>query len=76
MKRTITLLLALTLATSVLASNTKHKAVPVVGHRKTKVYHRVDCPSYSRVSPKNRVTFASPAVAERAGFRLAANCPG
>lgn len=48
---------------------------PVIGNRRSKVYHRRDCPDYSWVSPSNRVSFSTPAEAEAAGYRKAGNCP-
>jgi hypothetical protein len=48
---------------------------PVIGNRKSHIYHRPDCPNYSQVAPKNRVVFNSAAEAEEAGYRLAGNCP-
>lgn len=48
---------------------------PVIGNRSSKVYHRPDCPGYSAVSARNRVSFSTGAEAERAGYRLAGNCP-
>src|SRR5690606_461782 len=45
------------------------------GNKNSKVYHRPDCPSYDSVSPRNRVEFATAAEAERAGYRMAGNCP-
>jgi len=49
---------------------------PIVGNRKSHVYHKVDCPGFGKVSPKNRVTFPSEEEAESAGYRKAGNCPG
>lgn len=46
----------------------------VRGNRKSKIYHRPDCPSYNRVSEKNRVEFSSAAEAAAAGYRIAGNC--
>lgn len=48
---------------------------PIIGNRRSHIYHRPDCPNYSQVSPENRVEFASAAAAEAAGYRLARNCP-
>lgn len=48
---------------------------PVIGNRKSHIYHRPDCPNYSQVAPKNRVAFNSAAEAEEAGYRIAGNCP-
>jgi len=45
------------------------------GNRNSQIYHRPNCPSYSRVSVKNRVIFNSAQAAETAGYRLAGNCP-
>ena len=48
---------------------------PVIGNRRSHIYHRPDCPNYSQVAPHNRVAFNSVAEAEAAGYRLAGNCP-
>ena len=48
---------------------------PIIGNRKSHIYHRPDCPNYSQIAPHNRVTFNSEAEAEAAGYRLARNCP-
>jgi micrococcal nuclease len=48
---------------------------PVIGNRKSHIYHRPDCPNYSQVAPHNRVAFNSAAEAEGAGYRVAGNCP-
>lgn len=45
------------------------------GNRNSMVYHRPDCPSYDRIAEHNREYFETPADAERAGYRLAGNCP-
>ena len=45
------------------------------GNRNSGVYHRPDCPSYDLVAEHNREHFETPADAERAGYRLAGNCP-
>jgi deoxyribonuclease-1 len=50
-------------------------ATTIIGNRKSKVYHRPDCPSYDQVSSHNRVSFASETAARTAGYRLAGNCP-
>lgn len=47
----------------------------VIGNRKSRIYHRPGCPDYGKVSPANRVEFSSAAEAEKAGYRLAGNCP-
>jgi len=48
---------------------------PVIGNRKSHIFHRPDCPNYSQVAPQNRVAFNSSAEAEEAGYRVAGNCP-
>jgi len=48
---------------------------PIIGNRRSRIYHRPDCPGYDQVSPQNRVPFQSEAQAQVAGFRLAGNCP-
>jgi endonuclease YncB( thermonuclease family) len=45
------------------------------GNRRSKKYHRVDCPSYDAIAPKNRIHFETAQEAETAGFKLAGNCP-
>ncbi|MDC8450036.1 MAG: thermonuclease family protein [Nitrospira sp.] len=50
-------------------------AGPVIANKRSRVYHRPDCPAYDRVSPSNRVQFPSGKAAEDAGYRLAGNCP-
>jgi len=49
--------------------------LPIIGNRRSHIYHRPDCPGYSQVSLKNRVPFNSAAEAQAAGYRLAKNCP-
>jgi len=48
---------------------------PVIGNKRSRVYHRPDCPAYGQVSARNRVEFPSGKDAEAAGYRLAGNCP-
>jgi len=48
---------------------------PVIGNRKSHIYHRPDCPNYSQVAPHNRVAFNNAEAAEAAGYRVAKNCP-
>jgi deoxyribonuclease I len=47
----------------------------IVGNKRTKVYHRPDCPGTAKVSAQNRVRFATEAEAQAAGYRVAGNCP-
>jgi micrococcal nuclease len=48
---------------------------PIIGNRKSHIYHRPDCPNYSQIGLKNRVSFNSEAEAQAAGYRIARNCP-
>ena len=48
---------------------------PVVGNRRSMIYHWPACPSYDDISPRNRVPFGSRSEAESAGYREAGNCP-
>jgi endonuclease YncB( thermonuclease family) len=48
---------------------------PIIGNRKSHIYHRPDCPNYSQIASKNRMTFSSEAQAQEAGYRIARNCP-
>lgn len=48
---------------------------PIIGNRKSHIYHRPDCPNYSQVAPRNRVAFNNAHEAEEAGYRVARNCP-
>jgi micrococcal nuclease len=48
---------------------------PIIGNRRSHIYHRPDCPNYSQVAPHNRVEFNNAAEAEAAGYRVAGNCP-
>lgn len=47
----------------------------VRGNKKSRVYHRPDCPSYGAIAEKNREEFPDVQSAEKAGYRLAGNCP-
>ena len=47
---------------------------PVVGNKRSHIYHRPGCPDYDRVAKKNRVEFKDAAEAEVAGYTLAGNC--
>lgn len=64
-----------------LTSDAEEKSVPdttpmpIIGNRKSHVYHRPDCPSYTATKPENRVMFNSEAEAEAAGYHRAGNCP-
>jgi endonuclease YncB( thermonuclease family) len=56
-------------------SPTATSAYPIIGNRKSHIYHHPDCANYSQVAPRNRVRFNSAAEAEAAGYRVAGNCP-
>jgi endonuclease YncB( thermonuclease family) len=47
---------------------------PVVGNRRSMIYHWPGCPGYNQISPANRVLFPTREAAERAGYRAARNC--
>ena len=47
----------------------------IIGNKRTKIYHRPDCPGVAKVSLQNRVRFGSEAEAQAAGYRLAGHCP-
>jgi endonuclease YncB( thermonuclease family) len=46
----------------------------IVGNKNSKIYHLPGCSSYSKVSEKNQIRFASVEAAEKAGYKLAGNC--
>lgn len=50
-------------------------AGPIIGNKRSRIYHRPDCPNYADVAPHNRVPFSSADEARRAGYRVARNCP-
>jgi len=43
-------------------SSTPTSPYPVIGNRKSHIYHRPDCPNYSQVVPRNSVAFNSAAA--------------
>lgn len=47
----------------------------IIGHRKSRLYHRPDCPGYGKVAEQNAVHFATAEEAEEAGYNIARNCP-
>lgn len=48
---------------------------PIIGNRRSRIYHLPGrCPSYNKVSARNRVPFDSEATARAAGYRKARNC--
>jgi hypothetical protein len=50
---------------------------PVLVHanRRSRIYHLPDCPNYNSMAEWNEVDFYSAAEAEKAGYRIALNCP-
>lgn len=47
----------------------------IIGNRNSRIYHLPKgCPSYTRVSPRNRVPFQSEETARAALYRIARNC--
>jgi micrococcal nuclease len=50
-------------------------SLPILGNRKSHIYHRPDCPNYAEIAMRNRVPFKTAAAAEAAGYRRAKNCP-
>lgn len=56
------------------AATTTSTSGKIIGNKNSKVYHLPGCSSYGRVSEKNQVLFDTVADAEKAGFRIAANC--
>jgi len=47
----------------------------IIGNKNSNIYHLPECPSYDKVAERNRVLFATEALAEANGFRKAGNCP-
>ena len=47
-----------------------------VASKNGQVYHLPHCSGAKRISPANKITFASKEEAEAAGYRPAANCKG
>ena len=48
----------------------------IVASRAGERYHWIWCPGAKRIKEENKIFFASPAEARRAGLTPAANCPG
>jgi endonuclease YncB( thermonuclease family) len=48
---------------------------PILGNKRSKKYHRPDCPSYNQIAKRNRVPFWSVQEAKEAGYAIAGNCP-
>jgi micrococcal nuclease len=48
--------------------------LPILGNRSSRIYHRPNCDTYHKISPRNRIIFDNEGAAQRAGYRLAKNC--
>ncbi|MBI2964251.1 MAG: thermonuclease family protein [Deltaproteobacteria bacterium] len=57
------------------AASSPARQGPIIGNRRSFIYHRPDCPGYGKVAAWNQVRFGSRAAAEAAGFHEARNCP-
>lgn len=47
---------------------------PVIGNKRTMVFHRTNCPAVRQISPKNRVRFPNAEVALERGFHPCREC--
>ena len=52
------------------------QAADVIANRRSHIYHLANCPAPLRMKEANRVTFATAADAEAAGYRPAGDCRG
>jgi len=52
----------------------RSSSLPILGNKRSKKYHRPDCPSYNLIGKKNRVPFGPAQDAKVAGYVLAGNC--
>jgi len=50
-------------------------SLPILGNKRSKKYHRPDCPSYNQIAKRTRVPFGSTQEAREAGYAIAGNCP-
>jgi deoxyribonuclease-1 len=62
-------------AMTISADMTPSSRSAIIGNRSSKIYHHPGCPNYAKISPENRVPFASEEKALAAGYRVAGNCP-
>ncbi|MDQ3712210.1 MAG: thermonuclease family protein [Acidobacteriota bacterium] len=46
----------------------------IFGNKNSLIYHWAGCPGFTKIGEKNRVVFATPTIAEAAGYRAAKNC--
>ena len=49
--------------------------LPVHANRRSDIDHLPNCPNYNSMAERNEVDFRSAAAAEKAGYRMALNCP-
>lgn len=50
------------------------KAAAFVGNKDSKTFHKAGCSAASKIKDTNKVTFASQAEAEKAGFKACKTC--
>lgn len=62
-------------AASTIGSKEAKEKLPIIGNKKSRIYHRPDCPNYKQISKGHRVVFGNEKEAKAAGYRLAKNCP-
>jgi Metal binding domain of Ada len=65
----------LVLPPRLLWEHTQMVVTPVHGNRRSGIYHLPACPNYNSMLAENKVYFRSAAEAEKAGYRMALNCP-
>lgn len=58
------------------SANTATPGESVVASKNGTRYHLLTCPGAKQITEANRITFASRAAAEAAGYTPASNCPG
>ena len=56
------------------ASRTPASYHPIIGNRRTRIYHWYGCPNYYDIAPENQVIFTTLEQAEARRFRPAENC--
>jgi hypothetical protein len=49
-------------------------AAAIIGNKDSKIYHQADCKMGAKIKPENKVTFASKAEAEKAGYKACKTC--
>jgi endonuclease YncB( thermonuclease family) len=57
------------------ATSSSQSAGQIIGNKRSMIYHLPNCPDYSKISEKNRQYFKTKEEAEKAGYRMARNCP-